>query len=63
MPAYGALLLAGIPERTRVADDQIMPAAKTTDLAGERLAISCFKRGDEPIPILDLPHLFTGGLL
>jgi hypothetical protein len=61
-PAYGALLLAGIPERTRVADDSACALPKQP--AGWRtLAVSCFKRGDDPIPILDLPHLFTGGLL
>lgn len=62
LPAYGALLLASIPERTRVADDHACPLPKQP--AGWRtLAISCFRRGDDPIPVLDLPHLFTGGLL
>jgi hypothetical protein len=27
------------------------------------LAISCFQQDDKPIPILDLPTVFTGGLL
>lgn len=60
-PAYGALLLAGIPERARVTDNQACALPKQP--AGWRtLAISCFRWGDDPIPVLDLPHLFTGGL-
>ncbi|MCC7220960.1 MAG: chemotaxis protein CheW [Candidatus Contendobacter sp.] len=60
--AYGALLLAGIPEWAHIADDHASALPKQP--AGWRaLAISCFKRGDDLIPILDLPHLFTGGLL
>jgi chemotaxis signal transduction protein len=61
-PEYGALLVAGIPARTRVADDQ---ACALPEQPGNwpALAISCFKQGDQPIPILDLPHIFTGGLL
>jgi chemotaxis signal transduction protein len=62
MPAYGALLLAGIPERTRVADDQICALPKQPT-GWRALTISCFKRGDDPIPILDLPHIFSGSLL
>lgn len=61
-PAYGALLLAGIPERARAADSQACALPKQP-ARWRTLAISCFKRGDHPIPILDLPHLFTGGLL
>ena len=61
-PEYGALLLAGIPARTRVADEQACALPKQ---AGNwrSVAISCFRQGDQPIPILDLPHIFTGGLL
>lgn len=61
-PEYGALLLAGIPERVRVADDQAcaLPARPPN---WRMLAISCFRQGERPIPILDLPHIFGGGLL
>jgi hypothetical protein len=60
-PAYGALLLAGIPERIRVADDQACLLPKRP--AGWRaVAIACFKHGGHPIPVLDLPHLFSGAL-
>jgi chemotaxis signal transduction protein len=60
-PAFGALLLAGIPERVRVADDQAcaLPAQPPN---WQMLAISCFRQGEQPIPILDLPHIFGGGL-
>ncbi len=61
-PEYGALLLAGIPTRTRVADDQACAPPKQPG-NWRTLAISCFKQSDQPIPILDLPHIFTGGLL
>lgn len=61
-PEYGALLLAGIPTRTRVADDQACALPKPPN-GWRSLAISCFKQGGQPIPILDLPHIFTGGLL
>lgn len=60
--SYGALRLAAIPERAQVADDQACALPKQP--AGWRtLAISCFKQSEQPIPILDLPHIFTGGLL
>ena len=61
-PEYGALLLADIPTRTRVTDEQ---ACALPQQPGDwrTLAISCFKQDDQPIPILDLPHIFDGGLL
>jgi chemotaxis signal transduction protein len=61
-PEYGALLLAGIPVRTRVADDQACALPKRPG-NWRTLAISCFNQGDNPIPILDLPRIFGGGLL
>jgi chemotaxis signal transduction protein len=61
-PEHGALLLAGIPARVRVADERACALPKRPG-NWRTLAISCFKRGDDPIPILDLPHIFTGGLL
>ena len=61
-PEYGALVLAGIPTRTRVTDEQACALPKKPG-NWRALAISCFKQGDQPIPILDLPHIFGGGLL
>lgn len=61
-PEYGALLLAAIPARTRVADEQFCALPKQPG-GWRTLAISCFRQSDQPIPILDLPHIFTGGLL
>jgi chemotaxis signal transduction protein len=60
-PAYGALLLAGIPERIRVADDQACLLPKRP-VGWRNLAIACFNHGGQPIPVLDLPHIFSGGL-
>lgn len=61
-PKYGALLLADIPTRTRVTDDQASALPKRPG-NWRNLTISCFKQDDQLIPILDLPHIFTGGLL
>ncbi len=61
-PEYGALLLAGIPAQTRVADAQACALPKQPG-NWRTLAISCFKQGERSIPILDLPHIFGGGLL
>lgn len=61
-PEYGALLLAGIPVRAYVADEQACVLPKQPG-NWRTLAISCFKWDDNPIPILDLPTIFTGGLL
>lgn len=61
-PNYGVLLLAGIPERLRVADTHACHLPKHPD-GWRELALSCFHRGENAIPILDIPHLFTGGLL
>ncbi len=61
-PGYGALLLAGIPERARVTDGDAGPLP-SQPTGWRTLAVSCFKRGGDPIPILDLPYIFSGGLL
>jgi len=61
-PDYGALLLMGVPRRLRVADTQACPLPKHPS-GWRELALSCFRQGENAIPILDLPHLFTGGLL
>lgn len=60
--SYGALLLADIPERVQINDSQACPLPEYPS-NWDQLAISCFRRGEKPIPILDLPYLFGGGLL
>lgn len=61
-PQYGALLLAAIPARIKVADEQVCDLPEKP--AGWRqVAISCFKHGGQAVPVLDLPYLFSGGLL
>ncbi|MGB5065524.1 MAG: chemotaxis protein CheW [Candidatus Competibacter sp.] len=61
-PGYGALLLADTPKRVQVADTQACSLPERPN-GWRELAISCFRQGEDAIPILDLPHLFTGGLL
>ena len=61
-PEYGALLLANIPTRTRVTDEQACALPKQPN-NWRSLAISCFQQSGHPIPILDLPRIFGGGLL
>ena len=61
-PEYGALLLAGIPARVRVTNELACALPKKPP-NWRILAISCFKQGDDAVPILDLPRIFTGGLL
>ena len=59
---YGVLLLSDIPARTRVSDTQAckLPEQPT---GWRDLAISCFLDAEIPVPILDLPFIFSGGLL
>lgn len=61
-PGYGALLLADIPKRTQVADTQACSLPERPN-GWRDLAISCFRDAEDPVPILDLPHIFSGGLL
>ncbi len=61
-PQYGALLLAGIPTRVQVNDDQVC------ELPGQPrgwqyLAMSCFTHDDQAIPILNLPSIFSDALV
>lgn len=61
-PSYGALLLAALPARLRVSDEQACDLPEQP--AGWRqLAVSCFKEGERPVPILDLPFIFSDALL
>jgi len=61
-PNYGALRLADIPERLQVTDTQACSLPEHPS-GWRELALSCFLRGKDVIPILDAPYLFTGGLL
>ena len=61
IPEYGALMLSAIPNRIRVTDDQACPLPKQPN-HWRTLAISCFRWHDHPVPVLDLPIIFTGGL-
>jgi len=60
-PEYGALLLAGIPARARVTDESACGLPKKPR-NWRSAAISCFKPGSDLIPVLDLAHIFAGGL-
>jgi len=59
---YGVLLLSDIPARTHVSDTQAckLPEQPT---GWRDLAISCFLDAETPVPILDLPLIFSGRLL
>lgn len=60
--SYAGLLLADIPQQTVVDDEQ---ACDLPDQPAnwEKIAISCFKRDDRAIPIIDLQTIFSGALL
>jgi hypothetical protein len=58
-PRFGALLLAEPPGRIGVSDDQacgLPPGQPRLD----EIACSCFRHGDAPVAVLDLPLMFSG---
>lgn len=59
---YGALLLAGLPKRKPVRDDQAcdLPAAP---LGWQRVALSCFAEGETIFPIINVSRVFSGVLM
>jgi chemotaxis signal transduction protein len=59
---YGALLLADLPQRKSVADDQACPLPSKPS-NWQSVAVSCFTNGDSVVPILNLPYIFSGALL
>jgi chemotaxis signal transduction protein len=59
---YGALLLAAIPRRLRVSDEQACDLP-TQPTGWKALAFSCFSEGDKALPILNLQHIFSGALI
>jgi chemotaxis signal transduction protein len=59
---YGALLCTGIPQKVRVTD------AQACDLPGQPsrwqdVALSCFQHNGQPVPIVDVPHIFSAALV
>ena len=57
-PSYAALLLTDLPRRASVSDDQ----ACATPPEWRAVALAAFELESQPIPILDLYALFSGGL-
>ncbi len=61
-PDYGVFLLTDIPTRVSVSSENACDLPKEPERWAD-LAISCFQHADKPVPILDLTHIFNGGLL
>jgi len=61
-PQYGALLCTGIPQKVRVKDEQVcdLPVQPS---GWKDVAISCFRHNGHPIPIVDLPYIFSDALV
>jgi chemotaxis signal transduction protein len=61
-PQYGALLFTGIPAKVRVKDEQVCDLPERPS-GWEIVAISCFSHNGQPIPILDVPLIFSEALV
>ncbi len=60
---YGGVLLATMPSRTKVRDEQACELPRY-EPGWRRLAISCFSDEQRsPIPILDIPTIFSDALV
>ena len=61
-PQYGALLCTGIPQKVRVKDEQVcdLPIQPS---GWKDVAISCFRHNSHPVPIVDLPYIFSDALI
>ena len=59
-PQYGALLFTGTPQKVKIQDEHACDLPKPPDW--ESVAISCFRYDGQPIPILDVPHIFSARL-
>jgi chemotaxis signal transduction protein len=59
---YGALLCTGIPQKVRVKDEHgcDLPAQPS---GWQDVAISCFTHNGQPVPIVDVPYVFSGALV
>ncbi len=62
IPQYGALRFAGVPQKIRVADDHACNLPKPP-AAWQAVAASCVCYDNQPVPILDLPRIFSGAIL
>lgn len=62
VPQYGALMFSGVPQKIRVADDHECNLPEYP-AAWEAVAASCVYYDNQPVPILDLPRIFSGALL
>lgn len=61
-PQYGALLFTGPPEKVLVKDEQVCDLPEQPS-GWEAVAISCFSHDGQPVPILDMPHIFSDALV
>ena len=61
-PQYGALLFTGIPEKVRVRDEQVCDLPERPS-GWEIVAISCFSHDGQPVPVLDVPLIFSETLV
>lgn len=62
---YGALLLADLPQRKYVTDDQACSLPSEPE-NWQSVAVSCFADGEDGeciVPILNLSYIFSGALL
>lgn len=61
-PQYGALMFVGVPKKIQVADDHAcdLPEVPAT---WQAVAASCVCYDGQPVPILDLPRIFSGAIL
>jgi chemotaxis signal transduction protein len=60
-PQYGALLCTGIPQKVRVNDEQVCNLP-VQPCGWQQVAISCFRHHGHPVPIVDLPCIFSDAL-
>lgn len=62
VPQYGALLFRGVPQKTRVQDEQFCQLPDSPSGWG-LIAVSCFSHDGLPVPILDLRTIFSDALV
>ncbi|MFO1351945.1 MAG: chemotaxis protein CheW [Gammaproteobacteria bacterium] len=60
-PQYGALLFTEIPQKVKLKDEQAC-ALPSQPQGLPQIAASCFVHDKRPVPILDLPQLFSNAL-
>ncbi|MDH3601477.1 MAG: chemotaxis protein CheW, partial [Candidatus Tectomicrobia bacterium] len=62
IPQYGALLFTGMPQKVQVRDEQVCDLPEQPS-AWKAVAISCFQHDGQPVPILDVLHIFSDALV